>query len=114
MRRGRLKLTWEEAVKGDFKVWDVHVPKDLALNRSAWNVPEPLTVGSIGFLTLDYLNLLGIKGFVVVAAAAFASLFSTNFKASYFWLIINTKQPQKLFNSLDIINYILSSAMKVM
>ena len=77
-------------------------------------MPEPLTVGSIGFLTLDYPNLFGIKGFVVVAAAAFASLFSTNFKASYFWLIINTKQPQKLFNSLDIINYILSSAMKVM
>jgi hypothetical protein len=34
MRRGRPKLTWEEAIKGDLKEWDI--PKDLALNRSAW------------------------------------------------------------------------------
>ena len=41
--RGRPKLTWEEAIKGDLKGWNI--PKDLALNRSAWKiaiqVPEP-------------------------------------------------------------------------
>jgi len=31
--RGRLKLTWEEAIKRDLKVWDI--PRDLCLNRSA-------------------------------------------------------------------------------
>jgi hypothetical protein len=33
-KRGRSKLTWEEIVKGDLKGYDI--PKDLALNRSAW------------------------------------------------------------------------------
>ena len=41
--RGRLKLTWVEATKGDLKGWNI--PKDLALDRSAWktaiHVPEP-------------------------------------------------------------------------
>ena len=31
--RGRPKLTWVEAIKGDLKEWNI--PKDLALNRSA-------------------------------------------------------------------------------
>jgi hypothetical protein len=41
--RGRPKLTWVEAIKGDLKRWNI--PKDLALDRSAWktatHVPEP-------------------------------------------------------------------------
>jgi len=41
--RGRPKLTWEEAVKGDLRGWNI--AKDLAMNRSAWktaiHVPEP-------------------------------------------------------------------------
>lgn len=41
--RGRPKLTWEEAIKGDLKGWNIS--KDLVLNRSAWkiaiHVPEP-------------------------------------------------------------------------
>ena len=41
--RGRPKLTWVEAIKGDLKGWNI--PKDLALDRSAWktaiHVPEP-------------------------------------------------------------------------
>ena len=41
--RGRPKLTWVEAIKGDLKEWNI--PKDLALDRSAWkiaiHVPEP-------------------------------------------------------------------------
>ncbi|RCV13281.1 hypothetical protein SETIT_2G334300v2 [Setaria italica] len=41
--KGRSKLTWEEAIKGDLKGWNI--PKDLALDRSAWktaiHVPEP-------------------------------------------------------------------------
>jgi hypothetical protein len=40
--RGRPKLTWEDAVKRDFKEWDI--PKELVMDRSAWrhaiNVPE--------------------------------------------------------------------------
>ena len=32
--RGRPKLTWVEAIKGDLKGWNI--PKDLALDRSAW------------------------------------------------------------------------------
>jgi hypothetical protein len=40
--RGRLKLTWEEAVKRDLKEWDI--PKELVMDRSAWtlaiSVPE--------------------------------------------------------------------------
>ena len=40
--RGRPKLTWVEAIKGDLKGWNI--PKDLALDRSAWktaiHVPE--------------------------------------------------------------------------
>jgi hypothetical protein len=32
-----------------------------------------LIMGYIGFLTLAYPNLFGIKGFVVVAAAAFST-----------------------------------------
>jgi hypothetical protein len=40
--RGRPKLTWGEAIKRDLEVWDI--PRDLCLNRSAWNaaieVPE--------------------------------------------------------------------------
>jgi hypothetical protein len=40
--RGRPKLTWEEAVKRDFKEWDIS--KELVMDRSAWrlaiNVPE--------------------------------------------------------------------------
>jgi hypothetical protein len=35
-RRGKLKLTWKETVKGDLKEWDV--PKDLTLNKSAWKI----------------------------------------------------------------------------
>jgi hypothetical protein len=46
--RGRLKLTWREAIKRDLKAWDI--PRDLCLNRSAWKaaieVPEPL--GALG------------------------------------------------------------------
>jgi hypothetical protein len=42
-KRERPKLTWEEAVKRDLKGCDI--PKDLALNRSAWkttiHVAEP-------------------------------------------------------------------------
>jgi hypothetical protein len=34
--RGRSKLTWEETVKGDLKIWDI--PKDLASNRSALKI----------------------------------------------------------------------------
>jgi hypothetical protein len=41
--RGRPKLTWDESVKRDLKEWNI--PKDLAMDRSAWrlaiNVPEP-------------------------------------------------------------------------
>src|SRR5215210_6229545 len=41
--RGRPKLTWAEAVKGDLRDWNV--PKVLALDRTAWraaiHVPEP-------------------------------------------------------------------------
>ena len=41
--RGRPKLTWVEAIKGDLKGW--YILKDLALDRSAWktaiHVPEP-------------------------------------------------------------------------
>ena len=41
--RGRPKLTWVEAIKGDLKGWNI--PKDLALDRNAWktaiHVPEP-------------------------------------------------------------------------
>ena len=41
--RGRPKLTWVEAIKGDSKVWNI--PKDLALDRSAWkiasHIPRP-------------------------------------------------------------------------
>ena len=41
--RGRPKLTWVEAIKGDLKGWNIS--KDLALDRSAWktaiHVPEP-------------------------------------------------------------------------
>ena len=41
--RGRLKLTWREAIKRDLKTWDT--PRDLCLNKSAWKaaieVPEP-------------------------------------------------------------------------
>ncbi|RCV42932.1 hypothetical protein SETIT_9G255200v2 [Setaria italica] len=40
--RGRPKLTWEEAIKGDLK--ERNIPKDLALDRRAWktaiHVPE--------------------------------------------------------------------------
>jgi hypothetical protein len=32
--RGRPKLIWKEAIKGDLKGWNI--PKDLALDRSAW------------------------------------------------------------------------------
>jgi hypothetical protein len=32
--RGRLRLTWEEAIKKDFKKWNIS--KDLDFNRSAW------------------------------------------------------------------------------
>ena len=32
--RGIPKLTWVEAIKGDLKGWNI--PKDLALDRSAW------------------------------------------------------------------------------
>ena len=46
--RGRLKLTWVEAIKGDLKGWNI--PKDLALDRSAWKtaiyVPELLGFNS--------------------------------------------------------------------
>jgi hypothetical protein len=67
----RPKLAWKETVKKDLKGWDI--PKDLALNRSAWKtaiyVPEPWLVDSIEFLTLAYRNLLGIKGFVVVVVS---------------------------------------------
>jgi hypothetical protein len=31
---GRPKLRWKEAVKGDLTKWNI--PKDLALNKSAW------------------------------------------------------------------------------
>ena len=34
--RGRTKLTWVEAIKGDLKRWNI--PKDLALDRSAWKI----------------------------------------------------------------------------
>ena len=34
--RGRPKLTWEEAIKRDLKVWDI--PRDLCLNMSAWKI----------------------------------------------------------------------------
>ncbi|RCV26339.1 hypothetical protein SETIT_5G237700v2 [Setaria italica] len=41
--KGRPKLIWEEAIKGDLKGWNI--PKDLALDRSdrkiAIHVPEP-------------------------------------------------------------------------
>ena len=41
--RGKPKLTWEEAIKGDLKGWNI--PKDLVLDKSAWktaiHVPEP-------------------------------------------------------------------------
>ena len=41
--RGRLKLTWEEAIKRDLKGWDI--PRDLCLDMSAWktaiDMPEP-------------------------------------------------------------------------
>ena len=41
--RGRPKLTWAEAVKRDLRDWNV--PKDLAVDRTAWrsaiHVPEP-------------------------------------------------------------------------
>ena len=41
--RGRPKLTWVEAIKGDLK--GCNIPKDLALDRSASktaiHVPEP-------------------------------------------------------------------------
>ena len=34
--RGRPKLTWVEAIKGDLKGWNI--PKDLALDRSSWKI----------------------------------------------------------------------------
>ena len=34
--RGRPKLTWVEAIKGDLKGWNI--PKDLALDMSAWKI----------------------------------------------------------------------------
>ena len=41
--RGRPKLTWDELVKRDLKIWNIS--KEIALDRSAWrlaiNVPEP-------------------------------------------------------------------------
>jgi hypothetical protein len=41
--RGRLKLTWEEAIKRDLKSWNI--PRNLYLDRSAWkaafDVPVP-------------------------------------------------------------------------
>jgi hypothetical protein len=41
--RGWPKLTWEEAIKGELK--EYNIPKDLALNRAEWkivtHVPEP-------------------------------------------------------------------------
>ena len=41
--RGRPKLTWDELVKRDLKVWNIS--KEIVLDRSAWklaiNVPEP-------------------------------------------------------------------------
>ena len=41
--RGRPKLTWVEAIKGDLKGWNIS--KDLDLDRSAWktaiHMPEP-------------------------------------------------------------------------
>jgi hypothetical protein len=40
--RGRLKLTWGEAINRDLKDWDI--PRDFCLDRSAWktaiDVPE--------------------------------------------------------------------------
>jgi len=39
-RQGRPKLTWEEAIKGDLKRWNI--PKDLSLNRSAWRTDIPM------------------------------------------------------------------------
>jgi hypothetical protein len=49
--RERLKLTLEELVKEDLKGWNI--PKDLALNRSAWKtciyVIEPFLMGFVGF-----------------------------------------------------------------
>ena len=40
--RGRPKLSWDESVKRDLKVWNIS--KEIALDKSAWrlaiNVPE--------------------------------------------------------------------------
>jgi hypothetical protein len=53
--RGRPRLTWEEAIKGDLKGWNI--PKDLSLDRSAWktaiHVPD--------YLNLDLWILLGFN-----------------------------------------------------
>ena len=56
--RGRPKLTWLEAIKGDLKGWNI--PKDLALDRSAWktaiHVPEPYCFYRVS--TLAYPQLV--------------------------------------------------------
>jgi hypothetical protein len=53
--RGKLKLTWEETVKGDLKGWNI--PKDLALNRSKWKTAICLSM----CLNLDLWLLLGLN-----------------------------------------------------
>jgi len=65
--RGRTKLTWDESVKRDLKVWNIS--KGIALDRSAWklaiNVPVPWSF-FFWVSSLAYPNLLGKKGYVVV------------------------------------------------
>ena len=60
--RGRTKLTWDESVKRDLKVWNIS--KGIALDRSAWklaiNVPVPWSF-FFWVSSLAYPNLLGKK-----------------------------------------------------
>ena len=51
--RGRPKLTWDESVKRDLKIWDIS--EELALDRSAWrlafNVHVPWPLCLLGFIS---------------------------------------------------------------
>ena len=57
--RGRPKLTWVEAIKGDLKGWNI--PKYLVLDRSAWKqLFTCLNLDCFCWVsTLAYLNLFG-------------------------------------------------------
>lgn len=63
-------MTWKEAVKRGLKGWDIS--KDLALCKECmtnnYTCTRTMTCGFYWVLTRAYINLLGLKGFVVVVA----------------------------------------------